>query len=160
MMNKIHLLDSTKFLPRKGPDRANRTNSATKGVPMGRISWQTQQPGHFEVDLVDRCIIVVGVQQESTPTHCRWWRPQGGGHRVEATGWSERVAVLGRGPGFPATPGSEPCKRGQRAMQEGLTSIKERLPFAVKELHPDNGPEFFNDLAQTPFLIRLWGEEL
>ena len=36
-------------LPRKGPERANQV---TKGVPMGRIPWDMQQPGHFEVDLV------------------------------------------------------------------------------------------------------------
>src|SRR5438093_9727589 len=45
-------------------------------------------------------------------------------------------------------------------MQAGFTRIKERVPFTIKELHPDNGPEFFNDLAQTHFLIRFWGEAL
>ncbi len=36
-------------LRQKGAERAN---SATKGVPMGRIPWQMSEPGHFEVDLV------------------------------------------------------------------------------------------------------------
>ena len=36
-------------LPRPGPRRANQV---TKGVPMKRIPWQTSEPGHFEVDLV------------------------------------------------------------------------------------------------------------
>jgi hypothetical protein len=36
-------------LPRKGPHRANHV---TKGVPMGRIPWDTKEPGHFEADLV------------------------------------------------------------------------------------------------------------
>ena len=36
-------------LPRKGPERANQV---TKDVPMKRIPWDTQEPGHFEVDLV------------------------------------------------------------------------------------------------------------
>ena len=36
-------------LPRKGPHRANQV---TKGVPMGRIPWDTSDPGHFETDLV------------------------------------------------------------------------------------------------------------
>jgi hypothetical protein len=31
-------------LPRKGPERANQV---TKGVPMGRIPWNIQEPGHF-----------------------------------------------------------------------------------------------------------------
>jgi len=43
---------ATRPLPRKGPQRANQ---ATKGVPMGRMSWQTQEPGHLEVDLVHHC---------------------------------------------------------------------------------------------------------
>ena len=132
MMNrirKLHTLDSNMPLPRKGPDRANRRNSVTKAVPMGRISWQTQEPGHFEVDLVHHC----GGSAAGEYAHTL--------QMVDAaTGWSERVAVLGR---------------GQRAMQEGFTRIKERVPFSIKELHPDNGPEFFND-----HMIRFWGEEL
>ena len=36
-------------LPRTGPHRANQV---TKGVPMGRIPWNTPDPGHFETDLV------------------------------------------------------------------------------------------------------------
>src|SRR5205085_2671839 len=36
-------------LPRKGPHRANQV---TKGVPMGRIPWDTPDPGHVETDLV------------------------------------------------------------------------------------------------------------
>ena len=41
--------------------------------------------------------------------------------------WGERVAVLGR---------------GQRAIEGGLRHILERVPFPVRQLHPDNGPEF------------------
>ena len=35
-------------LPRIGPNRANQV---TKGLPVGRIPWDTQEPGHFETDL-------------------------------------------------------------------------------------------------------------
>jgi hypothetical protein len=118
-------------LPRTGPERANRNrgNCATKGVPMGRIPWHTQEAGHFEVDLVHHC----GGSTQGEYAHTL--------QMVDgATGWSERVAVLGR---------------GQRAMAQGFTRIKERVPFAILELHPDNGPEFFND-----HMIRFWGEEL
>jgi hypothetical protein len=48
---------------------------------------------------------------------------------MSPTFWSERVAVLGR---------------GQAAMEAGFNRMVERLPFAVIELHPDNGSEFFN----------------
>lgn len=117
-------------LPRRGPERANRGgNSATRNVPMGRIPWQTQEVGHFEVDMVHHC-------GESTLGEYA--------HTLQmvdaATGWSERVAVLGK---------------GQRAMQEGFRRIQGRVPFAIKEIHPDNGPEFFND-----HMVRFWGEEI
>jgi len=52
---------------------------------MKRIAWNEQQPGHFEVDLVHHC------------------GPSASGeyiHTIQmigvATGWSERIAVLGR----------------------------------------------------------------
>jgi hypothetical protein len=45
-----------------------------------------------------------------------------------ATGWSERVAVMGR---------------GQRAMEAGFERLLNRLPFAVVELHPDNASRVF-----------------
>ncbi len=117
-------------LPRRGPERANRQgNSATRGVPMGRIPWQTEEAGHFEVDLVHHC----GPSTQGEYAHTL--------QMVDAlTGWSERVAVLGR---------------GQAAMQEGFRRIQGRVPFTIKELHPDNGPEFFND-----HMVRFWGEQL
>lgn len=113
-------------LPQKGAERAN---SATKGVPMGRIPWQTQEPGHFEVDLVYHS------GESTTGLH---------GHTIQlldvATGWSERVAVLGR---------------GQQAMEGGFEHMLGRLPFPVKELHPDNGSEFFNH-----HLVRYWKDKV
>lgn len=113
-------------LPRKGPERANQV---TKGVPMGRIAWNTTQPGHFEVDLVFHS--GPGVVGEHI-------------HTLQlidvATGWSERVAILGR---------------GQQAMVTGFERVLLRLPFAVVELHPDNGTEFFN-----AHLVRFWKEKV
>jgi hypothetical protein len=113
-------------LPRKGPERANQV---TKGVPMGRIAWNTTEPGHFEVDLVFHSgPSVVGEHM----------------HTLQlidvATGWSERVAVLGR---------------GQHAMVAGFERVLARLPFAVREIHPDNGTEFFN-----AHLVRFWKEKV
>jgi hypothetical protein len=66
------------------------------------------------------------------------------GHTIQlidvATGWSERTAVLGR---------------GQRAMEGGFEHILQRVPFAIKELHPDNGSEFFNQ-----HLVRYWKDKV
>jgi hypothetical protein len=113
-------------LPRTGPHRANQV---TKGVPMGRIPWDTKEPGHFETDLVHH-------GGESTAGEY--------GHTLQlidvATGWSERVMLLGR---------------GQRAMEAAFNQVLERLPFGVKELHPDNGSEFFN-----AHLVRFWKEKV
>src|SRR6202165_4434526 len=113
-------------LPRTGPHRANQV---TKGVPRGRIPWNTPDPGHFETDLVHH-----GGESASGEY----------GYTLQlidvATGWSERVRLLGR---------------GQLAMERAFTQVLERLPFAVKELHPDNGTEFFNH-----HLVRLWKERV
>ncbi|MEJ2555293.1 MAG: integrase, partial [Anaerolineae bacterium] len=101
-------------LPRKGPEHANQV---TRDVPMKRIPWNEQEPGHFEVDLVHHC------------------GPSASGEYVHTlqmidvtTGWSERVAVLGR---------------SYRVMKAGFERCLERLPFLVLEIHPDNGSEFF-----------------
>jgi hypothetical protein len=53
---------------------------------------------------------------------------------------SERVMLLGR---------------GQQAMEKAFTQVLERLPFAVKEVHPANGSEFFN-----AHLVRFWKEKV
>lgn len=110
------------LLPRRRPSRGNKV---TRDIPMKRISWNEQQPGHFEVDLVHHC------------------GPSASGEYVHtiqmidvATGWSERVAVLGR---------------SYLVMEDGFRRILARLPFPILELHPDNGSEFFND-----HLVRFW----
>jgi hypothetical protein len=105
-----------KRLPRKGPERAN---SVTQDVPMGRIPWDTRQPGHCEVDLVHHA----GPSSVGEYAHTL--------QVVDvATGWSERVALL---------------SRGQAAMGQACATAFARLPFRLVELHPDNGAEFFNN---------------
>ena len=54
-----------------------------------------------------------------------------------ATGWSERRIVLGR---------------SYLVMEDAFLSILARLPFAVLQIHPDNGSEFFNH-----HMLRFWG---
>ena len=96
---------------------------------MRRIPWDTADPGHCEVDLVHHS----GPRSDGEFVHTF--------QMIDvATGWSERVAILGR---------------SQRAMEEGTRLILARLPFPVKELHPDNGPEFLNH-----HLVRIWGEAI
>jgi hypothetical protein len=103
-------------LPRKKGRR--RANKLTRDIPMIRIPWDEQEPGHFEVDLV----------HHSGPTLS--------GEYVcslqmidVATGWSERAAVLGR---------------SYLVMKDAFLCLLTRLPFPVVEIHPDNGSEFLN----------------
>jgi hypothetical protein len=111
-----HISQDQPRLPRKGPERANQV---TREIPMRRIPWNEQQPGHFETDLVHHC----GASASGEYVHTL--------QMIDvATGWSERVAVLGR---------------SYRVMQAGFERCLARLPFPVLEIHPDNGSEFLND---------------
>ena len=89
----------TARLPRRGPERANRV---ARAIPIRRIPWDTAEPGHVEVDLVHHS----GPSTSGDYVHTL--------QLVDvATGWSERVAVLGR---------------GQRAMEAGFRRIVARGP--------------------------------
>jgi hypothetical protein len=111
-------------LPRRKPQPPNRF---LREVPMRRVPWETEAPGTFEVDLVHHC----GPVSEGEYVHTL--------QLVDvATGWSERVAILGR---------------SQAAMVAGFERVQQRLPFAITHLHPDNGSEFFNN-----HLLRYYGE--
>jgi len=120
------LRDLPRRLPRGGPERANQ---ALREVPMKRIAWDESMPGHFEVDLVHHC------------------GPSASGDYVHTlqmldvcTGWSERMAVLGR---------------SYVVMQDAFRWLSCRLPFPVLEIHPDNGSEFFNS-----HLLRFWKDRV
>jgi hypothetical protein len=109
-------------LPRKGPQEAN---CFRRNVPVWRIPWNETQPGHFETDLVHHC----GPSASGQYAHTL--------QMVDvATGWSERVATLGR---------------SYLAIQDGFRRILARLPFQVLEIHPDNDSAFFN-----AHLARFW----
>ena len=116
----------TPKLPRRKPQPPNRL---LRQVPMERLSWATQAPGSFETDLVHHSGPVTAGEYVHTL------------QLVDiATGWSERVAVLGR---------------SQAAMEEGFRRVQERLPFPITHLHLDNGSEFFNH-----HLLRYFSETM
>ena len=113
-------------LPYRGPKAGSRS---AHQVPIRRVAWDEQEPGHFEVDLVHHC------------------GPVTSGHYIHSlqmidvtTGWSERVATLGR---------------SYRVMRHAFQSILLRLPFLIQEIHSDNGQEFLQD-----HMIRFWQEEI
>jgi hypothetical protein len=111
---------------RKGPKRVNKL---TRGVPMVRIPWDEQEPGHFEVDLVHHCGPIAAGEYVCSL------------QMIDvATGWSERAAVLGR---------------SYLVMEDAFCCILARLPFPIREIHPDNGSEFFNH-----HMLRFWRERV
>ena len=102
-------------LPRRGPERANQV---ARSIPMRRIPWDEQVPGHFEVDSVHHGGPLPSGEYVYTVQFVD-----------VATAWSERFAVLGR---------------SQLVVEDAFRAILKRLPFPVLEIHPDNGSEFLN----------------
>lgn len=110
-----HLGRDERRLPRRGPERATQV---MREIPTRRIPWDVEAPGHLEVD---------SVHHGGMSTHGDYV------YTIQmidvATGWSERVAVLGR---------------SALVVEAGCRRILARLPFPILELHPDNGSEFLN----------------
>ncbi|HSV85300.1 MAG TPA: transposase family protein, partial [Levilinea sp.] len=115
-----HFRQDEPQLPRRAAAPRSR---ALADIPMQRIAWDEPVPGHFEVDLVFH----------SGPDASGEY-----GHTLQMidvySGWSERVAILGR---------------SYRVMEDGFRRLLQRVPFAVTHIHPDNGSEFFNDHMRT-----------
>ena len=92
-------------------------------VPIRTIPWYQSMPGHLEADLV----------QHSGPNSSGEFL-----YTLQlvdvATGWSELAAVLGK---------------SYRVISDGFKRCLARLPFAVHEVHTDNGTEFLNSNLLT-----------
>lgn len=115
--------------PRLPRQRGPRTRTALHEIPMKRIPWDEPVPGHFETDLVHHS----GPSTTGDYVHTL--------QMIDVTtGWSERVALLGR---------------SYRVMEDAFRHILKRLPFPVLEIHPDNGSEFF-----SAHLLRFWKDAI
>jgi hypothetical protein len=126
-------------LPRNGPERAN---SLTKDVPMGRIPWNTAEPGHCAVDLVHHA----GARSTGEYAHTLQLVDVVVDVVVDvATGWSERVALL---------------SRGQAAMAHAFETALARLPFPLVEVPPDNGGACFHHHLKRLYAERVPGLQL
>ena len=113
--------------PRRRSRSSRTRNGALQGIPMGRIAWDVREPGHFETDLVHHS----GPSASGLYVHTL--------QMVDvASGWIEPRAVLGR---------------SYVGMEDAFCFILERVPFEIREVHPDNGSEFFNH-----HLLRFWKE--
>jgi transposase InsO family protein len=107
--------------------KAKRKKGLVDEIPTKRLPWDERRPGYFEVDTVFHC------------------GPMASGEFIctvqmidVATGWSERVAVLGR---------------SYLVMEDAFRRMLARLPFPILEVHSDNGSEFLNH-----HLVRFWKE--
>lgn len=134
-LDRISVSTVRRILQRIGQDQPRLVRKRTtqrriyQQIPARRLAWNLKKPGHFEVDLVHHCGEVSSGQYVCTL------------QMIDvATGWSERVAVLGR---------SYLVMKDR--VPSGCERILQRLPFAVCELHPDNGSEFLNH-----HLLRFW----
>jgi len=82
--------------------------------------WDTSEIGNVQVDFV---------------AHCGRWTGGDYIHTISAvdiaTNWWEGQAI---------------AVRSQRAAKEGLCQIRDRTPFRIRELHPDNDSALVNDL--------------
>jgi hypothetical protein len=97
---------------------ASTTNEVQAQIPIRRIPWDIDEPGHFEVDLVHH-----GGPSASGEFICTL-------QMVDVySGWVEPAAILGR---------------SFRVTRDGFLRCLARLPFPALEIHSDNGPEFMN----------------
>jgi hypothetical protein len=116
-------IPSTTYKPRRS--KSKRKKGFLDEIPTKRLPWDEQRPGYFEADTVFHC-----GRSAAGEFMCTL-------QMIDvATGWSERVAVLGR---------------SYLVMEDAFQRMLARLPFPVLEVHPDNGPEFMNH-----HLVRLW----
>ncbi len=104
-------------LPRAYPGRPPET-AAQRAVQVSVIPWDIAEPGHFEMDLVHH-----GVPDERSPLVCTI-------QLIDVlAGWSELFAIMGT---------------GFDAIYQAVLAFKRYCPFAIREVHSDNGSEFIN----------------
>jgi hypothetical protein len=82
--------------------------------------WDTREVGNVQVDYVAHCGRSTGGEYVHTIS------------AVDiASGWWEGVAI---------------ARRSQQATEQGVEQIRQRTPFRIRELHPDNDSGLLNDL--------------
>lgn len=125
---KLKQISSTTINDRLKPYRTKlrrKINSTTKPgslvkkqIPMRTISWDEKRIGCCELDTVSHC------------------GDNAAGDFINSlnlndilTGWTETVAIMGK---------------AQNRIIAGLNEIKNRLPFPLTAIDPDNGSEFIN----------------
>ena len=126
-LSQISLFSVERLLRRFRGQLLGRRFSTTKPgtllrreVPVLISSWEEDQVGFLEMDLVAHCGDSAAGEYVNTLSTIDL-----------ASGWSERVGVMGK---------------SQKAVFAGLQQVREQLPFQLRGLHSDNGSEFLNGL--------------
>ena len=111
--------------PRPVARTRHPSSALLRDIPAGRIPWDIGEPGHLEVDLVHHS------------------GPSASGEYILtlqmvdiSTGWVELWAILGR---------------SYLVMEDAFRQVLRRIPFPIRQLHPDNDSAFFN-----AHLLRFW----
>jgi len=112
-----HLPDPPPYKQAQRQQR-RRQNLLQRHVPAKRIPWDIGAPGHLEVDLVHHC----GRESRGEYVYTLQMLDV-------ATTWSARCAILGR---------------SYVVVIDAFLTLFERIPFPIREVHPDNGSEFLN----------------
>lgn len=89
-----------------------------KQIPLVLSRWNEKVPGYTELDLVAHCGMSASGEFISTLNLTDL-----------ATGWTESGAVMGK---------------AQGRVKDALDAAKNRLPFPLRGIDPDNGSEFIN----------------
>ena len=87
-------------------------------IPIRTSSWEEKNPGYCELDTVAHCGDSAAGEFICSLTLTDM-----------LTQWTEGVAVIGKAEG---------------RIKEAITTAKNRLPFTIKAIDPDNGSEFIN----------------
>ena len=102
-----------------------RFNSTTKPgsllkshIPIRTSSWEESRPGYCELDTVAHCGDSAAGEFINSLTLTDI-----------LTGWTETEAMVGK---------------AEYRIKEALNTVKQRLPFDLKAIDPDNGSEFIN----------------
>lgn len=115
MKNRIAKFRSYKRKQRQNTTKAGQLITA---IPLRTGPWENPKPGYGEIDTVVHCGDTLAGDMAYTVNYTDI-----------TTTWAEAGAQM---------------NKGERETKRTITSIKQRLPFTLLGLDPDNGSEFVN----------------
>lgn len=116
--SKLKFTKEQELIKRKHQKKKNPLLYQTIKVKLSH-EWDRNETGNMQVDTVEHCGASVFGEYINTLSVTEI-----------SHGWWEGEAVMGR---------------GQERTCQGIDNVRQRTPFAWKEIHPDNGTEFINN---------------